>query len=102
MRLGAAQFVDANDQRAKVLEGANRSQIHEGKTHGHQGNKDERNLQIGVRHHGITVLFQIESLGVVKARVVAHAKTLSRIAAEEPPDVPLKMWLVSAGIFRSA
>ena len=70
--------------------------------HANDGQQRKSNLEIGIRHHGITVLFEIEPLGIVKTRVIVHPNTLSRIPAEDPPAVPLKMWFVRAGTLRSA
>src|SRR5580704_8544852 len=96
-----AQVVDSNDERTDVLKRANRSQVHKGESDGYKRDEDERDFQIGVGHHRIAILFEIESFRILKGRVVVHPKTLSRIPAVDPPAVPLKMWLVSAGIFRS-
>src|ERR1700722_10972176 len=97
-----AQVVDSNDEGTEVLKGANRSEVHKGQPDGHKRDEDKRDFQIGIGHHGIAVLFEIESFGILEGRVVVHPKTLSRIPTEDPPAVPLKMWFVSAGIFRSA
>src|SRR5215831_4942584 len=90
-RFSAAQIVNADHQRTEVLERPNRLQVHKRKTNGHKRDKNESNFEIGVRHHGITVLFEIEALGIVKTRIVVHSKTLSTIPTEVPPAVPLKM-----------
>ena len=66
-------------------------QIDQGQTCGHQGNQDQGNLQIRVRHHGIPVLFEIEPLGVFETCIVLHPNTLSRSTADDPPAVPLKI-----------
>ena len=75
---GAAQIVDADHERAKVLERADGSQVDEREGHTNEGKKGERNLEIGVGHHGITVLFEVEPLGVVESGIVVHHITLSR------------------------
>jgi hypothetical protein len=55
----------------------------------------QRDFQVGVRHHEITVLFQIKPLGVLKAGIIAHGRRPSSTkfarAADDPPEVPLKM-----------
>ena len=43
------------------------------KRNAHNGEQRESDLQIGVCHHWITVLFEIEPLGIVKAGIVVHA-----------------------------
>ena len=72
-----------------------------------EGQQGERNLEIGIRHHGITVLFEVEPLGIVECGIPVHHITLFRTAAgasrrpaDDPPAVPLKIWFVSEGIFR--
>jgi type IV secretion system protein VirB5 len=47
-------------------------------------------------------LFEIEPLGILEGTVIAHGRrpptALPARPAEDPPAVPLKMWLVRAGI----
>ena len=81
--LGAAQIVDADHQRTEVLEGANGAKVDERQRDTNDGQQRERNLEIGIRHHGITVLFEIEALGIVETLVVVHSKTLSMIPTED-------------------
>src|SRR6266478_2687305 len=99
---GAAQIVNADHEWAKVLKGANRPEVDESQHNTNNGQECESNLEIGIRHHRITVLFEVETLGIVKTGIVVHSKTLSTIPTEEPPAVPLKMWLVRAGTLSSA
>ena len=61
---------------------------------------------IGIRDHGIPVLFEVEPFGIVECGIAVHHSTQSRTAAgassrlaDDPPAVPLKMWFVSEGIF---
>ena len=104
--LGAAEIVDADDERAKVLEGANGPEVDQGERHANEGQERERNLEIGICHHRITVLFEVEPLGILEASVLVHHITLFRTAAgasrrpaDDPPAVPLKIWFVREGIF---
>ena len=90
-RLGPPKVINANDQRPEVLERADRPQINQRQRDANNGEQRESNLQIGVRHHRVTVLFEIEPFGIVKAGIVFHAKKSWRIWAEDPPEVPLKM-----------
>src|SRR5579859_5529924 len=74
---GAAEVVNGDNQRAKVLEGANSPEIDEGQSHTNNGQQSESNLEIGIRHHGITTRFEIEAFGIVETCVLVHPKTLS-------------------------
>src|SRR5271155_1054117 len=96
--LGSTQIVDADDERAEILEGANGPEVDERERHANDGQQSEGNLEIGIRYHGITVLFEIEPLGILKCGISVHHITLLRTAAgaskrpaDEPPAVPLKM-----------
>ena len=89
--LGPPEIVNANHQRAEILKGANGFQIDQSQARGHQRNEDESNLQVGVGHHGIPVLFEVEPLGVLEVRVALHPSTFSMSTADDPPEVPLKM-----------
>jgi hypothetical protein len=100
--LGAAQVVDADDEGAEVLKRANGAQIDERESDADEGEERQGDLEIRVRHHGVSVGFEVEALGIMKAPLVAQERHPVSRAAEEPPAVPLKIWLVRAGIFRSA
>src|SRR5207245_1155130 len=93
--LGRAEVVNADHQRAEILKGSDCFQIQNRKTHSNYGNKRESNFEICVRHHGVTVLFEVEPLGILEGAVVAHGRMPPAIPptspAEEPPAVPLKM-----------
>ena len=93
--LGPADVIDADDQRPEILKRAKGAQVDQRQTHGHQGHQHKRDLQVGIGHHGVAILFEVQTLGVLKAAVVAHGTRLPSSPAEEPPAVPLKMWLVS-------
>src|SRR6267142_2874466 len=103
----APEIVDADDQWPEILEGANGPQVDERQRHGDERDENECDLQVGIGHHRITVGFQVQTLGVVKGTIAVHQSSLanaaaaaagaSRIPAEDPPAVPLKMWLVRAG-----
>jgi len=71
-RLRATEVIDPNYERAEVLEGADRAEVNEGQTDGDKRDQNQRNLEIRVRHHGIAVLFEIQPLGIMEARIVAH------------------------------
>src|SRR5271156_1079842 len=95
---GSAEVIDADDERAKILEGADGPEVNEREGHTNDGQERESNLEIGVGHHGIPVLFEVESLGVLERGIAVHQITLLRTAAgassspaDEPPAVPLKM-----------
>src|SRR5713226_5532190 len=90
-RLGPPKVINSNHQRPEVLERADRPQINQRQRDANNREQREGNLQIGVRHHRVTVLFEIEPFGIVEAGIVLHAKKSWRIWAEDPPDVPLKM-----------
>ena len=85
------EIVDTNHQRAEILERANGLEVNQGQACGHERNKHQSDFQIRVGHHGIAVLFQIEPLGVLEARIVLHSNNLLDSTAEDPPEVPLKM-----------
>ena len=99
--LGAAQIVDADDERAEVLECADRPQINQRQGDANDGEQCEGDLEIGVRHHRVSVRFEVEALRVVKCVIAVHqnsraaaaaaAAGASSKAAEEPPAVPLKI-----------
>src|SRR5262249_33110445 len=103
---GAAEGVDADHQRAEVLKKLGGSQGEQGGRQRYERNGSKSNLQIGVGHHGITVLLEIEPLGVLETRVATHESRNSLAARartdEDPPAVPLKIWFARAGIFRRA
>src|SRR5260221_13811423 len=106
-RFRAPEVVNADDQRAEILKGADGAEVDKRQRDGDQRNENERNLQIGIGHHRVTVGFEVQTLGVLKGSISVHQSSLaiaaaaaagaSRIPAEEPPAVPLKMWLVRAG-----
>jgi hypothetical protein len=82
-------------------------QVDEREGHTNDGQQGESDLEIGICHHGITVLFEVEPLGIMECGISVHHITLFRTAAgassrpaDDPPAVPLKMWFVSEGIFR--
>jgi len=99
--LGAAQIVDADDEGAEVLKGADRPQINQRQGHANHGEQREGNLEIGVRHHWVSARFEIEALCVMECVIAVHQNSLataaaaaagaSSKAADEPPAVPLKM-----------
>src|ERR1035438_6992605 len=105
--LGPAQVVDADDQRAEILEGANGPQIDQCKHDGDERKQHKGTFEVGIGHHRVTAGFKVEALGVVKARIAVNdisfaadttpAAGASSNTAEEPPAVPLKMWFVSEG-----
>src|ERR1700739_697336 len=108
-RFCSPEVVDTDDERPEVLEGTNGTEIDEGERYGDKRYKNESDLEVGISHHRVTVRFEVEPLGVVKESIAVHHSSLaiaapaaagaSRIPAELPPAVPLKMWLVSAGTF---
>ena len=75
----------------KLLEGANRPEIDQRQSNAQDCKQCESNFEIGVRHHRIGVLFQIEPLRVLKAVSVFMQISPDRICADDPPRVPLKM-----------
>src|SRR5260370_3549261 len=103
---GAAEIVNADHKRPEVLKGSDRLQIKNQEAHSDERDESQRNFQVCVCDHGITVLFEVEPLCILKGTVIAHGSRpptmLPTIPAEDAPAVPLKMWLVRAGIFRSA
>ena len=99
---GSSEVVYSDHEWPEILKRANRLEVKGQQAHSDEGDKRESNLQIGIGHHGVAILFEIESFGIMEARVVIHERSPSRIPTEDPPDVPLKMWFASAGIFRSA
>ena len=88
------------------MKGFDRLQIENQEPHGDERDKREGDFQICVRHHGVTVLLEIKPLGIVEGTIVTHGRRPPAMPptrpAEDPPAVPLKMWLVRAGIFRRA
>ena len=94
------EVVNANDERPEVLKGADRPQIDERERHAHEREQGESNFEIGVRHHGVTVLIRDRGawrLGMLSRFIelpcaeTAAAAGASSKPAEEPPAVPLKM-----------
>ena len=88
---GAAKLVDTDDQRPEVPEGTDGFQVEQRQNQAHQGQQGHGDFQVGIGHHGIAILFEVQSLGIMEARVLGHGINLSRIAMEDPPAVPLKM-----------
>ena len=77
-RFGAPEIVNANHQRTKILKGAEGPQIDERQAYGHEGKEHQGDLEIGVRHHGVTVLFEVEPFGVLKAPFVVMTRAFRR------------------------
>ena len=66
-RLGSPKVVNSNHKRPEVLERADRPQINQRQRDANNGEQREGNLEIGVRHHRVTVLFEIEPFGIVES-----------------------------------
>src|SRR6266852_3623487 len=79
--LGAAQIVDADDERTEVLERANRPQINQRQRYANHGEQREGNLEIGVRHHGISTRFEVKALRVMECVMAIHQSSLAAATA---------------------
>ena len=58
-------------------------------------------LEVVVGDNCVPVLLQVELFRFVEL-LIAHDKKYSMMAAEDKPDMPLKMWLVRAGTLSKA
>jgi hypothetical protein len=65
-RFGPSEVVDANDQWAEVLKRANGSEMDKRESHSDERDQNESDFQIGVRHHRVTIGFEIQTLGVLE------------------------------------
>src|SRR5581483_6565464 len=91
-RLSASELVNTNDQRAKVLKSSNGPHVQNNQTEGGEAKKSDGDSEEVASDDGVAVLLQVKLFRFVKF-FIAHDKKYSTMAADDRPDMPLKMWL---------
>src|SRR5581483_9346986 len=85
----------------KVLKSSNGPHVQNNQTEGGEAKKSDGDSEEVASDDGVAVLLQVKLFRFVKF-FIAHDKKYSTMAADDRPDMPLKMWLVRAGTFNSA
>src|SRR5260370_41675841 len=100
---GAAEIVNADHKRPEVLKGSDRLQIKNQETHSDERDEIQSNFQVCVCDHRITVLFEQESLCILKGTVIAHGRRpptmLPTIPTEDERAVPQEVVLMGGETF---